>query len=174
MSNRVVVEISGPQFVQSAVEMSKGISLQTIFRLNVHNLTGNSVSALQSALNKLRNYFANDGSVMISTSQALSNGTASVLSSAAGVPVYISNPTFQWWGAARANAAARQMQISDSQQAQTIHTQMDAQARKDQMQRWQISSDLQTKIFGIQQTAKINSARSAQKAFQMMNSYIRS
>ena len=70
----------------------------------------------------------------------------------------------------RANQAAiLQQQQSDMLQAQNIFTQMGAEARKSQMQRWQINSELQTKIHEITAKVTVNKAKMADKAMNAMD-----
>ncbi len=74
-----------------------------------------------------------------------------------------------------ANAASMtQMVQSDYQQAQTIGTQMQADSQKNQMRRWQIMQDTQTKIFEIQQDVTVNKAKTQDKMFNKWDQYIRS
>jgi len=74
-----------------------------------------------------------------------------------------------------ANAAAMtQMINSDYQQAQTIGTQMMSDNQKQQMRRWQIMQDTQTKIFEIQQDVTVNKAKTQDKMFNKWDQYIRS
>ena len=74
-----------------------------------------------------------------------------------------------------ANAAAMtQMANSDYQQAQTIGTQMMSDNQKQQMRRWQIMQDTQTKIFEIQQDVTVNKAKTQDKMFNKWDQYIRS
>ena len=74
-----------------------------------------------------------------------------------------------------ANAASMtQMVQSDYQQAQTIGTEMMADNQKQQMRRWQIMQDTQTKIFEIQQDVTVNKAKTQDKMFNKWNDYIKS
>lgn len=70
-------------------------------------------------------------------------------------------------------AAQMQMLMTDKQQEQTIYTQIAADAQKQRMERWKIMQDLQTKIFEITQDVTVNKAKTADKAFQAMDGYIR-
>ncbi|MGM9998211.1 MAG: hypothetical protein ACI38Q_02265 [Candidatus Bruticola sp.] len=70
-------------------------------------------------------------------------------------------------------ASMVQMQASDLQQAQTIYTQIQADAQKQQMQRWKILQDTQTKIFEIQQDVTVNRAKTQDKMFGKWDEYIR-
>ena len=70
--------------------------------------------------------------------------------------------------------AVFQQQQSDFQQAQTIQTQIQAEAKKSETQRWQIMSELQTKIHSITAEVTINKAKSADKLMQKMTQYISS
>ena len=66
----------------------------------------------------------------------------------------------------QANSVAQfQMFMSDFQQAQTIQTQIGADAQKQQMERWKILQDTQTKIFEIQQDVTVNKAKTQDKMF---------
>ncbi len=74
-----------------------------------------------------------------------------------------------------ANAMAMAQLInSDRQQAQTIATQMMADNQKQQMRRWQIMQDTQTKIFEIQQDVTVNKAKTQDRMFNKWDQYIRS
>lgn len=65
-----------------------------------------------------------------------------------------------------------QQQLSDIQQAKTIHAQITAEAKRSQAQRWQIMSELQTKIHQITAEVTVNKAKMADKAFNAMKQYI--
>ena len=66
-----------------------------------------------------------------------------------------------------------QMQANDFQNAQTIYTQIRAQAQRQEMQRWQIATDTQTKIMEIQQETTVNRAKTQDKLFKKWDDYIR-
>lgn len=66
-----------------------------------------------------------------------------------------------------------QMAESDAQQAQTIQTQIAADAQKQQMQRWKILQETQTKIFEIQQDVTVNKAKTQDKMSNQWDEYIR-
>lgn len=75
----------------------------------------------------------------------------------------------------QANSVAQfQMYMSDYQQAQTIQTQIGADAQKQQMERWKILQDTQTKIFEIQQDVTVNKAKTQDKMFNKWDDYIKS
>ena len=75
----------------------------------------------------------------------------------------------------QANSVAQfQMFMSDFQQAQTIQTQIGADAQKQQMERWKILQDTQTKIFEIPQDVPVNKAKPQDKMFNKWDEYIRS
>ena len=77
-------------------------------------------------------------------------------------------------GGDQANQAAKyQMQATDMQQAQTVMTQIAADAQKQQMERWKIMQDVQTKMFEISQDVTVNKAKTADKAFGAFDGYIR-
>ena len=65
------------------------------------------------------------------------------------------------------------MMTTDSNQAQTIYTQIAADAVKQRAERWKIQQDLQTKLFEITQDVTVNKAKAADKAFTAMDGYIR-
>ncbi|MGE0492536.1 MAG: hypothetical protein AB7S38_25195 [Vulcanimicrobiota bacterium] len=70
-------------------------------------------------------------------------------------------------------ASQQQMQQQAMQQVMTIQTQIQADAQKQQMQRWKIMQDTQTKIFEITQDVTINKAKTADKMFNQVDAYIR-
>jgi len=70
--------------------------------------------------------------------------------------------------------AMTQMQANDYQNAMTIAIQMQADAQKQQMARWKILQDTQTKIFEIQQDVTVNKAKTQDKMFNKWDEYIRS
>ena len=69
-------------------------------------------------------------------------------------------------------ASILQQQLSDIQQAKTVHTQIAAEAKKAQTQRWQIMAELQTKIHQITSEVTVEKAKAADKAFNAMKQYI--
>lgn len=66
-----------------------------------------------------------------------------------------------------------QMQQNDYNNAMTIGIQMQADAQKQQMERWKILQDTQTKIFEIQQDVTVNKAKTTDKMFNKWDEYIR-
>ena len=70
-------------------------------------------------------------------------------------------------------ASWAQMRANDFQNAQTIYTQIQAQAQRQEMQRWQIATDTQTKIMEIQQETTVNRAKTQDKLFKKWDDYIR-
>jgi hypothetical protein len=69
--------------------------------------------------------------------------------------------------------ANAQLQNTDWQNAQTIAAQMAAENQKQQMERWKIATDTQTKIFEYQQEATVNRAQTQDKTFKKWDEYIR-
>lgn len=69
--------------------------------------------------------------------------------------------------------SAQQMMANDLQNAMTIGAQIQADAQKQQMQRWKILQDTQTKIFEIQQDVTVNKAKVQDKMFEKWDDYIR-
>jgi hypothetical protein len=75
----------------------------------------------------------------------------------------------------QANSVAQfQMFMSDYQQAQTIQATTAMEAQKQQMERWRIMQDTQTKIFEIQQEVTVNRAKTQDKMFNKWDDYIKS
>ncbi len=146
-------QITGPEFTGPATNLSHNSKLGSIGLLQVYPGAGTpQVKTLAPALKILKNYFGPLGSVVLFLSPSLI--TASVLSelqAAAGVPVSISSEI----------------------NAQAVATQMQADAQKQQLQRWKILQETQTKIFQIQQDVTVNKAKTADKVFQKMDAYIR-
>ncbi len=70
-------------------------------------------------------------------------------------------------------ASTFSMIVNDQQNAMTIYTQTMAETQKQQMRRWQILQDTQTKIFEIQQDVTVNKAKTQDKMFQKWDDYIR-
>jgi len=60
-----------------------------------------------------------------------------------------------------------------SNNGDTVASQMKADAEKQQMERWKILQDTQTKIREIQQDVTINKAKTSDKAFSAFDGYIR-
>lgn len=71
-------------------------------------------------------------------------------------------------------ASMLQMKANDRQNAQSIYTAIAADAQKNQMNRWKILQDTQTKIFEIQQDVTVNRAKTQDKMFGKWDEYIRS
>ena len=76
-------------------------------------------------------------------------------------------------GGYTAASAQNQMSVTDQQQAQTIGTQTQADAQKQEMRRWQIQQDLQTKKFEIMQDVAVNKAQTGDKMAQKWDQYMR-
>ena len=69
--------------------------------------------------------------------------------------------------------AQQQMSANDLQNAMTIATQIQADAQKQQMERWKIIQDTQTKIFEIMQDVTNNRSKTQDKMFNKWDEYIR-
>ena len=69
--------------------------------------------------------------------------------------------------------SAMQMQNNEYQNAATIQSQMVADSQKQQMDRWKIAQDTQTKIFEITQDVTVQRAKTQDKVFQHWDQYIR-
>jgi hypothetical protein len=70
-------------------------------------------------------------------------------------------------------AAPMQMSQTDQARAGILQTQMAADIQRQQMERWRILQDVQTRIFEIQQDVTLNRARTQDRMFNTMNEYIR-
>jgi len=70
-------------------------------------------------------------------------------------------------------AQMQQMQAIDQQQAQTIMTQIQADAQKQQLERWKIMQDTQMKIFDILQDVTINKSKTTNPLYKLWDDYIR-
>ena len=71
------------------------------------------------------------------------------------------------------NASMMQQIMTDNQQAQTIYMQIAADAQKQRVERQKIQADLQTKTFEIMQDVTVNKQKTADKAFNACDAYIR-
>lgn len=71
-------------------------------------------------------------------------------------------------------AGQQQMIATDQQQAQTIGTQIQADATKQQMERQKIQADTQTKIFETMQDVTNNKSKVAGKAAEQVDQLMRS
>ncbi|MHB2020773.1 MAG: hypothetical protein ACYCW6_27865 [Candidatus Xenobia bacterium] len=67
----------------------------------------------------------------------------------------------------------KQLGANDAQNAATIATQIQSDAQKQQMDRWKILEDTQTKIFEIQQDVSVNKAKTQDKMYNKWDEYIR-
>ncbi len=67
-----------------------------------------------------------------------------------------------------------QMSVGDYQQALTVGQQTQAEVRKQQMRRFQIQMDTQTKMNEITQDVALNKAKTGDKISQQFSSFMRS
>ncbi len=67
----------------------------------------------------------------------------------------------------------QQLINADAAEAQKIYTQISADAARQQLDRWKILQDLQTKIFNITQDVTINRSRKMDDAYKRWDEYIR-
>lgn len=65
------------------------------------------------------------------------------------------------------------MLAADLAQEQAIYTQVATEAQKQSAERWKIMQDMQTEIFQITQDVTVNKAKTADKAFNALDGYIR-
>lgn len=70
-------------------------------------------------------------------------------------------------------ASSYALMANDYQQAQTIYTQVESMTQKQEMERWKILQDTQTKIFEIQQETTVNRAKTQDKMYNKWDEYIR-
>ena len=74
----------------------------------------------------------------------------------------------------QANSVSQfQMFMADFQQSQSISTAVAMDAQKQQMERWKILQDTQTKIFELQQEVTVHKAKTQDKMFNKWDDYIR-
>lgn len=67
----------------------------------------------------------------------------------------------------------QQLINADAADAQKIYTQISADAAKQQLDRWTVLQDLQTKIFNITQDVTLNRSRKMDDAYKRWDEYIR-
>ena len=153
MGGNVGIQIIGPEFTGPATSLAQNSKLGSIGLLLVYPGAGTpQVQTLVPALKILKSYLSPSGSIVLYLSASLvSASLLSQLQSAAGVPVNFGS------------------ELPD----QTILTQMQGDAQKQQMERWKIMQDIQTKIFQIQQDVTSNKSKSADKAYKKWDEYIR-
>ncbi|MBI3924137.1 MAG: hypothetical protein HY319_01225 [Armatimonadetes bacterium] len=77
-----------------------------------------------------------------------------------------------WGQSVACQAALFQMEATDQRQAQSIYTQVAAEAQKQRTERWKIMADSQTKIFEITRDATLNRAKIFDKAFLQATRYL--
>lgn len=177
----VVVQLTGPAFLQSALEIGKTIRIHSIRQLQVYPGTGTAELAyLPAALKHLRPYFGQGASVVLFFDPTLiSSPLLSKMRAAVGVPVGVPAPAPQGpipipypatsstsntggsWILGVNSQTPSAMAITDFSTAATIATQIPADAQRQQMQRWRILQDTQTKIFAIQQAIALGPAQTA-------------
>ncbi|HLJ44547.1 MAG TPA: hypothetical protein VKU01_00980 [Bryobacteraceae bacterium] len=153
MSGNSGVQIVGPEFTGPATGLSQNSKLGSIGLLLVYPGEGApQVQTLVPALKILKNYFSAQGSVVLYLSNSLVPASLlSQLQSAGGVPV----------------------NFASESSANTVATKIQADAQKQQMQRWKILQDIQTRIFQIQQDVTTNKAKAQDKAYKKLDGYIR-
>lgn len=172
MANTVTVQISGPDYHRSAVEMSSNLSVKSISELHVVFGSagfgglggymspiggGSNMDSLVPAVEYLKNYFHPGGRIILPSFGATPSLIAD-LKAASGVEVVTGNG-----GTAQ-----------DQKQAQSIMSQISADAQKQAAERWKIMEDTQTKIFEIQNDVTVNKSKSSDKAGQRWGDYVRS
>jgi hypothetical protein len=91
---------------------------------------------------------------------------------------FAGNPLGQMMGTLPRNVAGLSeeqwaQQLSDMQKARSIYESIMRDAQKNQMERWKIQQDMQTKLFSILQDVTTNRAKTADKSFNNMDAYIR-
>lgn len=164
----LVVEMKGPDFINSVNQITGNLAGNKISILTVVGIIGKEVAQLHPALLKLRGHFALGAIVYLSGFPSVSNANIAMLESASGTKVKYSNGFSN-------NQQILQMQNAqtDAQQAQTIQNQMQSDMQKQHSERWKMMQDTQTKIFEIQQDVYINRAKTADKATQIFDGYIK-
>lgn len=145
MPGTVTVEISGPDYHRSAVAVAQKLSVKSISELNI--LPGDGTPQLESllpAVQYLRNYFHPQGLILVLIAGLSDLYFANLKGASGGINVVT-----------------------------PFVMQMKADDQKQQMERWKILQDTQTKIFEIQQDVTVNKARTQEKAFNRWDEYIR-
>jgi uncharacterized repeat protein (TIGR01451 family) len=72
-----------------------------------------------------------------------------------------------------ASLSALQLMMTDQQQGMVLQTQISAEAQKQQKERFNVRSDIQTKIFEIQQDITVNKAKTSVNPSLQMDQWIR-
>ena len=159
----LVVEISGPNFFQSAEAAAKTLQPLSVGELRVHVGTLSPESPqIKQAVITLQRFLTPGASVyFITDTPPQSKPPASpAVSPIAG-------------GFGLANIFLLPENQMDQRNAQTILTQMQAVDQKQQMERWKIQQDIQTRIFEIQQDVTSNRAKAQDKAYKKWDEYVR-
>lgn len=143
----------GPEFTGPATDLSQHTGVGTISLLEVYPGSGSpNVQTLAPALGILRNYFSKSALVMLYLDARLVPPAVIMQAQAqAGVAVHLGGPA----------------------QAQTIQTQIQADAQKQQTKRWKILQETQSKIFEIQQNITVSHAKTQDKLYDKMLEYER-
>jgi hypothetical protein len=139
MATLIQIELRGPDFIKSAVEIAPKIAVNSIAKLFVFNMTVDCINSLQGALLKLKTYFATTGVVIITTSQILPSTTKTLLQTAAGVPVQINQSMFS----IPLSGLSSPLTSSSTMGMPTI-------TNTQQMTNWTILSNIQTTLHNIQ------------------------
>lgn len=151
----VVVQLAGPDFVQNAQNVAQKLQRGTVVELNV--ITGKlspEAPPIKAAVQALKPYLTPNASIHFVTPLGWLGAGGGDSFGAGGSQTYVMNEV-------------------DYQKAQTILTQMQADNQKQQMQRWQIQQDAQTRIFQIQQGVTQNRAQTQVRSYKKWDEYIR-
>ncbi|MBS1792271.1 MAG: hypothetical protein JSS81_00375 [Acidobacteria bacterium] len=167
MANQIEIELRGPGFTQSAVEISRKVAPKSISKLFVYNATADSLKALEGALEKLSPDFAAGAAVLVVTSQNLPRGAEAMLGKAAKVPVRVTKPTTS------VPFSMTDQPLHYDPAENSIMSQLSQDAQKQQAERWKIMKETQNRIFEITQDVTVNKARTADKMYEAMDNYIR-
>jgi len=149
----VIVQITGPEFTQPTLALMRTVGVGSISVLQVYPGGGApAVQTLVPALTTLKLYFGPAGMVVLYLRPSLvTSELLGQLQSAAGRPVSLG-----------------------SQGTDTLASQIAADSQRQQMERWKVMQETQTKMFEIQQDVTANKANTSNKAENLFGGYIRS
>lgn len=151
---RLIVEISGPNFQQSANSTAGKLKARSVdeLRVNLGNFAPEAPQ-VKSAVGSLHSFLKSDAAIIF-----IGNTPAGAAPATASGPVF---------------GNSIQTFLLDNADASTILTQMAAGNQKGQMDRWKLQQDTQAKIFEVMQDITRNKATTQDKAYKKWDEYIR-
>jgi hypothetical protein len=178
MAHTLVVQLSGPNFLARAQEIAHHLRPGTVGELRVRlgSISPESPN-VKSAMVFMAKYLK-PGAVVHFIVPAARTPVPKPPTTVGGPAAPIALPAPLALGVSLAQiflttAESFDMQTNDMQQAQTISTQIAADAQKQQMERWKILQDTQTRIFEIQQDVTVNKAQTQSRSYKAFDAYIR-